>query len=236
MKPIDAASAFIEERFPECSAAFVGGSVIRGEGTATSDLDIVVITERPEAPYRESVREFGWPIEAFVHTQESLRHYFKKDVDARRPALPRMCREGIVLRDSDGLAQRIQEEANDLIERGPEALTASDIEQRRYAVTDLLDDFVGCANLEEGVFIANDLAVAATDLLLLRHRQWIGRGKWVPRRLKHLDPKLADQLVNALRAYYQSEAKGDLIRFAEQTLDLVGGRLFEGYYSPAESQ
>lgn len=60
MNPVEAASVLIDERFPECLAAFVGGSVIEGRGTPTSDLDMVVITNRDEAPYRESLRYAGW--------------------------------------------------------------------------------------------------------------------------------------------------------------------------------
>ena len=35
---MDAAQVFVNRRFPECSVAFLAGSVIRGERTSTSDL------------------------------------------------------------------------------------------------------------------------------------------------------------------------------------------------------
>ncbi len=38
MDAIDAAQIFVDQRFPECSAVFLAGSVIRGERTSTSDL------------------------------------------------------------------------------------------------------------------------------------------------------------------------------------------------------
>jgi predicted nucleotidyltransferase len=44
MDALEAVKIFLDQRFPECSAAFLAGSVIRGEGTSTSDLDIVIIT------------------------------------------------------------------------------------------------------------------------------------------------------------------------------------------------
>ena len=228
---VDAGRAFVERDFPECLAAFLAGSVIRGDATKTSDLDIVIITERKEAPYRESLRAFGWPIEVFVHTIDSLREYFAGDVKRRRPALVVMCLESVVLRDRDGLAQRIKDEARELLERGPEPLTPEEMDLRRYGLTDLLDDFLGCDRFDEGMFIANDLATDAHELILSSHRRWLGQGKWIPRALKNFDPELARQLTEALEAYYRREEKDALVMFVDAALDLVGGRLFEGYYS-----
>ena len=45
-QPIEAASKFIEDHFPKCNAALLAGSVIRGEATETSDLDIIVFDEK----------------------------------------------------------------------------------------------------------------------------------------------------------------------------------------------
>lgn len=68
MNALEAAHAFVAHRFPNCSAAFLAGSVVRGEATSTSDLDIVIVGDDIRAPYRESFHELSWPIETFVHT------------------------------------------------------------------------------------------------------------------------------------------------------------------------
>lgn len=80
MDALAAARAFIDQHFPECTAAFLAGSTLRGEATATSDLDIVIITTREGTPYRESFIAFGWPIEVFVHDNNLYRVYFASDV------------------------------------------------------------------------------------------------------------------------------------------------------------
>lgn len=160
--------------------SFLAGSVVRGEETPTSDLDIVIITSGDKgAPYRESFRAFGWPIEAFIHTAESYRDFFASDAKRRRPSLPMMCAEGIILRDQDGQAIRIKEEARGLIDAGPEPLSAAETNNLRYAITDILDDLLGSQRHDESLFIAYDLAVTATELILSYHQQWLGRGKWV---------------------------------------------------------
>lgn len=47
---------------------------------------------------------------------------------------------------------------------------------------------------------------------------------------QRFDPDLAQQLQIALESFCQNGVKENLIRFSERALDLVGGRLFEGYY------
>ncbi len=229
MKVIDAACAFVEYSFPACDAAFVGGSAVRGEATTTSDLDIVIVTRDVKAPYRESLSAFGWPIEVFVNTHESYREFFARDIQRRRPSLPRMCAEGMILKDRDQLAQRIKNEARQLLEQGPAPLSAAEITQLRYQLTGALDDFVGSERPGESYFIANEVAVLASELVLSYHRQWIGKGKWVLRALQAFDSQQAELLTVALETFYQQGAKEGLISFAQDALALVGGRLFEGY-------
>jgi predicted nucleotidyltransferase len=225
---VTAATAFIQVHFPECLCAFVAGSMFRGEETPTSDLDIVVITTRDDAPFRASYREHGWPIEAFVHTVESYPRWFVND--GNRPSLAFMVDEGEIVRDTDGLAARVKADARTLLERGPEPLTPSQIEDLRYAVTDALDDFIGCNDVAEGVFVAAALASRSSELILLLNHQWIGSGKWVLRALRRSDPALAVQLSRALRGHARYGDKRPLIAFARRALDDACGPLFEGYH------
>ena len=52
---VEAALAVVERKCPTCLAAFLAGSVVRGEATATSDLDIMVIVPEGSPTYREFV-------------------------------------------------------------------------------------------------------------------------------------------------------------------------------------
>jgi predicted nucleotidyltransferase len=54
MEGQDAARAFVATHFPDCLAAVLFGSVARGEATATSDLDIIIVTHEDIIPYRKS--------------------------------------------------------------------------------------------------------------------------------------------------------------------------------------
>jgi hypothetical protein len=86
MDPIADAGALVAERFPDALAAFLGGGVLSAGRTATSDLDVVVVIAGPPAPYRESLRWRGWPVELFVHDQASIARYFALDEPGARSA------------------------------------------------------------------------------------------------------------------------------------------------------
>lgn len=142
-----------------------------------------------------------------------------------------MCAEGIILIDRDGSAQRIKQEAQAWLDQGPEPLSATEVTQLRYQLTDNLDDFAGSVRPGESFFIVATVAELATELTLGYHRQWIGKGKWVPRALHAIDAQLTQRLTDALESFSQREEKGQLIVFAQDALELVGGRLFDGYSS-----
>lgn len=229
MNALEAAHAFVAHRFPNCSAAFLAGSVVRGEATSTSDLDIVIVGDDVRAPYRESFHELSWPIETFVHTQQSLERFFALDVHDRTPSLPLMCAEGLVIRDADGTGGVVKARALAILEQGPAPLSAQDIRRRRYAISDTLEDLIGCNNFAEGMFIAMQLSDATADLILGINRAWSGHGKWTLRALRRWDPVLANRLALAVTAYCRHETKNELVRFTDAALDPVGGRLFAGY-------
>ncbi|GBQ96545.1 nucleotidyltransferase domain-containing protein [Gluconobacter cerinus] len=61
------ATSVFRERYEAASFAYVAGSIMRGEGTYLSDIDLVVIYDHREAAYRESFVVGDMPIEAIVH-------------------------------------------------------------------------------------------------------------------------------------------------------------------------
>src|SRR5947209_12715597 len=131
--PVDAARRFVEQHFPEATAALVGGSVIRGEGTSTSDLDIVVIGDNGDAPFRASYVYEGWPVEVFVHTEESLPQWIAKDGERRRPSMAMMVAEGVPVRGEGALVERMKAIARALLDRGPDPLTPDALEDCRFS-------------------------------------------------------------------------------------------------------
>lgn len=227
-EPVVAAKTFVATHFPHCQAALLSGSVVRGEATETSDLDIVIFDQTLVSSYRESFVEAGWRIELFAHNLTSYRAFFEQDCRRAIPSLPRMVDEGIVLKDA-GISEVIKREAHTLLVNGPEAWSDETIEMKRYFLTDTLDDLIGCTNRSEGLFIASTLATLICEFILRTNRQWIGSSKWTYRALDRYDAQVARELVSALEAYYQTYETDALIRYVDETLAPFGGRLFAGF-------
>ncbi|WP_033542324.1 nucleotidyltransferase domain-containing protein [Planococcus sp. CAU13] len=226
--PLEAAQKFIHTYFPHCDAALLAGSAVRGEATATSDLDIVVFDRNAAASYRESLAAFDWPIEVFVHNLESYKAYFESDAARARPSLPRMVAEGVVLQDS-GVVALIKQEAEELLAQGPEVWPAATIRIKRYFLTDVLDDFIGCTDRAEEIFIAGTLAEGIAEFELRTHGQWIGASKWIVRALKQYDEEFAERFIQAFDAFYRRGNKDGVIELADAVMQPHGGRLFEGF-------
>jgi hypothetical protein len=225
---IEAAKKFVLETFPTCQAALLGGSVVRGEETSTSDLDIVIIDETLRSEYRESFNLHGWPIEAFVHTSETIRDYFQKDCHRARPSLPRMVSEGIPIIDHPFIS-RLKEEANILLRDGPPKWNSQTIDMKRYFLTDALDDFIGSEERGESIFIAGSIGESLHEFVLRTQGHWIGASKWIIRALKEYDESFAEEYVEAFDHFYQNGNKQLIVRLVDSVLEPHGGRLFEGF-------
>ena len=209
--------------------ALLAGSEARGDGTATSDLNLVIVTRLPDSPYRESIVSDGWPIEAFVHSPESIRRYFAQDVERRRPSMPRMCAEGVVVYGDVAEGEHLRREAEALLDAGPPPMDAAEMVRRRYRLTDALDDLIGSTVPAETAFIAAEVGIAAAELMLICRGRWLGHGKWLEREVAAVDPDLAAAFARALRGAQSDGSTAELVELAEAALTLGGGRLFEGY-------
>ncbi|MDO0935160.1 nucleotidyltransferase domain-containing protein [Streptomyces sp. DG2A-72] len=228
MDAIDAARAVAEEHHPDARAAFLGGSVMTGRRTAMSDLDIVVLLHGAPAPCRASFRHDDWPVELFVHTEATWHTYVEREVRKRRSPLLWMCADGLLLFDTDGVGARLAAEAQRLAAAGPPTVPAEEIEDRRYAITDLLDDLSGSADQGERLFIATELARRTGELALAIGGSWGGGGKWLARRLESTAPGLSMRLHHALHQVLEGR-DDSLVGVVDEVLEQVGGRLWDGY-------
>lgn len=229
LPPRDAAQKFIEENYENCRAAILAGSVVRGEATATSDLDIIIITRCSQAPYRVSQYRNAWPVEAFVHTEKSFYEYSRQDLERRLPRLPLMISEGLILKDENGLAVSLKNYSLDIIQQGVKPLSRAELCQQRYEITELLDDLIGSSQPEQDYFIINELIITLGNLILVCNGEWKARGKWVARALKNLDQVLYREMIQSLQVFYQQGDKKRLLAFMERELKRCGGRLFAGF-------
>ena len=222
MDPIADAGALVAERYPGALAAFLGGGVLSARRLATSDLDVVVVIAGPPAPFRESLRWRGWPVELFVHDPASIEYYFALDAAHRKPTLARMVADGAPVVEAA--------EENSGRDNGPRALRprgGAARNRRRRNWTGAATASPICWTIEVGSTDPGETAVICwtvwrqtAELALLLAGCWLGSGKWLLRELRAADPALAAELVAA------SGDPARLTTVADLVLGRTGGRLW----------
>ncbi|MFE2586475.1 nucleotidyltransferase domain-containing protein [Streptomyces sp. NPDC059378] len=226
--PVLTARELVRDRFAAARAAFLAGSVLTDRRTTTSDLDIVVLLDGPPAPFRENLVYRGWPVELFVQTEAAWHGFADQETAKRSSPLLAMCAEGMLLVDTDGLGAALQDEARERLAAGPPPLSDRERDYERYILSDLLDDLRGCADPAERVYLVAHMVQCASELVLLVGGHWLGKGKWLSRRLAAADPGMHRALSEAATQAIAGDTKG-FAAVVTEVLDLAGGPLWDGY-------
>lgn len=165
----------------------------------------------------------GEIFEVFAYTTEGFREWADRGVAQHRPVILHMLVEGIRVRSTTGLGElRAQWDA--MLVAGP-VLSERESLLRRHVITDLLDDLQDATDPLEQHVVAGLLFERMAELMLLVGRQWIGSGKWLPRRPRAWSPERADRLSTPLLA---GDFPGLAARVGEE-LELAGGRVQAGF-------
>ncbi|MGP4040942.1 nucleotidyltransferase domain-containing protein [Gracilibacillus sp. D59] len=228
LSPVDTAAKFIQRHYENCEGALLAGSVVRGEATKTSDLDIVIFDRNIQSSYRESLFELGWNIEVFVHNLTSYKDFFASDCERARPSMPRMVMEGEVIIDK-GIITSIKNEAKELLDKGPAKWSTETVNTKRYFITDALDDLIGSDDRAESIFIVNTLAEQLGEFVLRTNNRWVGDSKWVIRSLKNYDKGFTVRFIDAFDTFYQTNKIDKIIILVDEVLNPYGGRFFDGF-------
>lgn len=222
------ARSIVAEQFGDALAAVLAGSFATGKPTVTSDLDIVVLLAGSPAPFRETTRVGGTPVELFVHSPDSLTYWYERERSEGRCTLAHMLATGIPLAgDETRVTQMI---ARQWVADGPGRWTAEQLEYRRYALTDALDDLVGASeDPDERDAVAGQVLTMVGELALSLRGGWQGRGKWLVRQMRTSDAELAERLMGAHREVVATGHVANLVAVCDAVLNEVGGRLTEGF-------
>jgi hypothetical protein len=226
--PLEVASDIWKRRFADSRVIFLAGSVVRGEGTPHSDLDLVVVYEQLPTAYRESFFHQGWPVEAFVHDPETLNYFFWEiDRPSGMPSLPTMVLEGKAIPKEDEISQSLKALAQAVIDAGPPAWTDKDIQGARYAITDRCDDIRTPRNHAELTASVSHLHGLLADFYFRSRNRWSAKDKHIPRKLAETDPLLAHRFSEAFDAAFSIHNPSKILELAEALLTPYGGFLFE---------
>lgn len=224
-------------RFPDAQVVFLAGSIIRGEGTPFSDLDLVVLYQHLPSAYRESFAFQGFPVECFVHDPETL-NYFFYEIDRLSGfcSLANMVLEGVEIPQPSTFSQAIKQQAASVMELGPPSLSKEDIDKVRYNITGLIDDLRHPRNRHELMATGTALYVALANYCLRANHQWAARGKAIPRAMLKYDASLNTKFNESFARLFTSGQTETVIALSEELLKPHDGFLFEGHKLIAPEQ
>ena len=233
---ISVANQLYTERYQDAEVLLLCGSVVRGEHTETSDLDLVVLYSGIPNAYRASYYYQGWPVEAFHHDMQTL-HYFFEQVDRPTgiPVLMQMVAEGIEIPKQCAVSDQAKTLARKYLAMGPPVWDQLELEKSRYLLSDLVEDLRGTTNEVERQAIVMRLYEPFVHHVFRSRNVWAAKGKWIPRRLSDVAPGYAEELFNHINTAVRGEGIDQLIELVENELAKDGGYLFEGYTLQAPS-
>ncbi len=219
-----------DQRFPDAGVVLLAGSIVRGEATAHSDLDLVVIHARVKQACRTSFRQDGWPVEAFIHDLQTLNYFFLEvDRPSGVPSLCDMVADGIEVPEASGLSREAKGLARRVLDEGPESWTEADRDASRYAITDLIEDIRAPRSSHELRAALTSLYSATAHHFCRSRGLWSAKAKMIPRKLASYDRAFADRFVEAFEAAFRDAETEKVIRLCRDVLERDGGFLFEGY-------
>ncbi len=228
--PLYVTQELLQQRYQGAETIFVAGSVVKGEATAHSDLDLVVVYPRLERAYRESFMHRGWPVEAFVHDPQTLSYFFQNvDRPIGRGTLAEMIAEGHEVPGPSEFSNSIKGLARETLSMGTVPLTTEQIQDRRYQLSELLDDVRAPRSRHDLVADATLLFNELAEFYFLTRGQWTASGKAIAKRMKAVDPAFARKFAEAFDRLFTSGSTAEVIEMTETLMEPYGGILFDGY-------
>lgn len=173
----------------ELVGVIVGGSRLRGEQDNNSDLDVVVVVERPQRKRWNFVID-GVEVETFINPLAQMHRYFVEERDDGRGLMPHLCATGLIVLDTGGVMKSLQTEAQHIWRAGPPPFSDRERWQFRYHAADALRD------IEDVIDADADRAAMLIGLLVPKlidmHYRIAGRWLHKPKRVL-LDLEIWDQ-------------------------------------------
>ena len=173
--------------------ATISGSVLRGEGGPTSDLDVYVLVHGRHRWRRTYVCE-GVLVEEFRNSEAWIERYLREQDHIAM----HMLGHGTRVLDRDGRLGVLCGEARALHARGPAALSEQAAVARRYAVWDGwcdAKDLLATGDPAQTIGWIQSQVVRAVEARHALERHWAPKGKRLLTTLRPWDPTMAELLT-----------------------------------------
>jgi predicted nucleotidyltransferase len=215
----------VSEFRSELLGVLVGGSRLRSEGDAHSDVDIVAVVDRP-CRKRWNFLIDGIEIETFINPAFQMRRYFEEERLDGRGVMPHLCSSGQIVYDPHGLMAELQDEARAIWNAGPPLMSDRERWQFRYNTADFFRDLadVESSDDERAAFLIGLMLPRLIDQHYRISGRWLSKPKRVLKDLETWDVVAAGLARQACNDQVSTTDRGIAIReLADYVLAPLGG-------------
>jgi hypothetical protein len=209
----------------DLAGVLAGGSRLRSEGDAHSDLHVVAVVDRP-CRRRWNFVVDGVEVETFVNPAFQMRRIFEDERRDGRGVMPHLCSSGEVVYDPRGVMAELQAQARAVCAAGPPPLSDQERWQFRYQAADFFRDLadVEHSDHQRAAFLIGMMLPRLIDMHYRISGRWLSKPKRVLNDLADWDglaARLARQACNDQRPAHD---RGVAIReLADHVLAPLGG-------------
>lgn len=230
------AQEILAQRYRGAEFCIAAGSIVRGQGTIRSDLDLIVVFQRIDHAFRESFTFREMPVEAFVHDHETIQAFINEDYEDGQASIMNMIVTGTVLPQETGTSRKLKEYSKSLLENGPQPLSREQEQTLRYFISDLIDDLQGERTPPEQRAIFYKLYPQIGELALRRAGKFSSTGKHLARNLEEHCPMIFNTLENLMIQIHNRPVTPAQIKALKGIVEDLGGFLFDGYRRDAPKE
>jgi predicted nucleotidyltransferase len=223
---------FILSHVEDIRGILVSGTILRGNPSPSSDLDIYVIREKPQ---RQRMQHWfnGVPAEIFINPLSKVYDYFEEERKGARPITAHMLHTGFVILALDSCIGELQQQAVMELNRSPDP-SPQQLTMVRYTAATRYEDAIDIVEKrpETANMILSQAVYAMVHYAFLKANRFLPRDKDLLFALENLDAELGEKT----KAFYGSTALEERFALARDIADMtIEARGFFSWESEQEN-
>ncbi|WDE02272.1 nucleotidyltransferase domain-containing protein [Thalassomonas actiniarum] len=228
-------SEYIQAQIPDVILLLIHGSATTGKMTAYSDIDVMVVRKNFDGIRKHIASHQGYCLDVIEtgadHIQELLANARHSGNDWIVSALAL----GEVVIDKWQGSTQARQAASALLETGPDAPSAQQINIIRSSVTSLVSELCRSKTEDQALMAGMALFAPLSALLLKQQGAFSHRGKHLANHLEAAAPEINRRLRQAYHELLENKPQA-LALLARDILTPVGGWLMTGFENNSRLQ
>lgn len=216
--------SFINEYYADSYGVMVTGSFVTENFNASSDIDIIILSNLFRKVYINTYDYHGLKMQAIVFPVFDLESVLIRDLDSGGIYLSQI-HKGEIIKDRNNMLLDFKKMAESIYIHGPEPISHNSFNQIRAKITTRLEDLEGNGNYNENLFTLIDLYPLIISLYFRTNLLWPYTGKSASRAIEKSDNAFHQHLISSIENFVITKDKRHIIKFVKDFLTSVGGEM-----------